>query len=201
MTKRAVLFDFDGTLTKTDTVKFMFLNMLIYRPYLLIDVFKFYTRRKIDKYALQLEKCRITALMIKGFQVDKLKEKMSLFRKLSSGKFRNSMIQSLRGYIENGYEVIIATASPSFAVKELFNQSIVVLGTEYEIKNGRYTGNLSGEPCYGEHKAKIVSGYLTTQNIDEIEAAFSDDSSDLKFLALAKHGFLVAGNGETNSVP
>lgn len=192
MMKKTVVFDFDGTLTTTDTTKFLFLTLLLFKPAAVMSVLKFY---RSDKSSIQQQKCIATAALIQGCQVDDVDKKLNLFRRICKTFMRKSMAKQLQAYLHSQYQVIIATASPSFALKHLFPDEVIIIGTEYEVINGMYSGRLTGEPCYGNHKALLVKEYLGKNPDLSIEAAYSDDRCDLPMLMLADSGYMVDKKG------
>jgi len=192
MMQKTVIFDFDGTLTTTDTTKFLFLSLLLFKPSAVNAVLKFY---RCGKSSIQQEKCVATGAVIKDCSVTMVDKRLHLFRSICKTYFNKSIVEQLQTYLNSHYQVIIATASPSFALKHLFPNEVVIIGTEYEVINGMYSGRLTGEPCYGNHKAVVVKEYLNKKTDVSIEAAYSDDRSDLPLLKLAEKGYLVDKKG------
>jgi phosphoserine phosphatase len=197
MMQKTVVFDFDGTLTTTDTTKFLFLILLLFKPSAVMSVLTFY---RSGKSSIQKQKCRATAALIQGCPVKIIDKRIGLFRSICKAILRKSMVRQLQTYLVSNYTVIIATASPSFALKHLFPDEVIIIGTEYEVINGIYSGRLTGEPCYGNHKAVLVKEHLSKNHDMSVETAYSDDRSDLPVLMLAENSYLVDKNGKLTKV-
>lgn len=84
-----------------------------------------------------------------------------------------------------GRDRIIASASP-IEIVERIAQTVGLegaIGTRGEIRNGRYTGKLTGDFCYGEGKASAVRQMAAERGYDLAKSvAYSDSISDLPFL-------------------
>ncbi len=197
MKQKTVVFDFDGTLTTTDTTKFLFLILLLFKPAAVKSVIAFY---RSGNASIQKQKCDATTALIQGCSVDKIDKRLRSFRSICKAFMRKSMLRQLQTYLKSNYTVIIATASPSFALKHLFPDEVTIIGTEYEVINGMYSGGLTGEPCYGNQKAILIKEYLSKNTDMSIESAYSDDRSDLPMLMLAENGYLVDKKGTLTKV-
>jgi phosphoserine phosphatase len=86
----------------------------------------------------------------------------------------------------HGDEVWLVTASPEdfanlIAERLGFTGAI---GTKAEIKDGKYTGNLTGKLLHGKEKAIAIEEMARTRNIDLKECfAYSDSHNDLPLLS------------------
>lgn len=196
MNGKVVLFDFDNTLTKTDTTKFLLFSLLFYKPLSLVNAMQLLRKSRTDKNKLQSVKVEIIGRLIVGYSEDALKRKLRVYTFLTKLNYQKFMIEKLNSFVGKQYHVIIATASPTFAIVGLFGENVTVIGTEFEIHNGLYTGKLQGDPCFGESKACVVNEYLKSNNLSDVEAAYSDDEVDKPFLLLARESYIVTKNKE-----
>lgn len=191
---KTVLFDFDGTLTTTDSTKYLLLSLILYRPFLIGRALQLLKKRKCGDEAFQLKKNELIGELIKGYTPTVLKRRLWLFKLLVSQIMRKEMINKLNCYISADDLIIIATASPDFAMHILFPQNLKIIGTRFIVEFGRYNGQVDGNPCFGENKAKAVSSYLKKRDISHADIAFSDHISDLPFLMCAKEAYLLKNN-------
>ena len=89
-----------------------------------------------------------------------------------------------------GYLTLIATASPqelATAVAARLGMSGAI-GTEAEVRDGRYTGRLAGSLCHGRQKARRVRQLFAERGIDAAGSlAFSDSANDVPLLSMVGH--------------
>lgn len=194
-----VIFDFDGTLTTTDTTKFLFLSLLLYRPFSFQTVLDFLKCSKKDKFNLQMQKYKTTANLIDGCKSESLKKRQWLFKILSKVYFRKNVVRIMQESIAKGDTVIIATASPTFAVQEIFSK-VKIIGTEFFCQNGIYQNKTIEKICYGEKKAEMVIDYVKQANLSDVESVYSDDNSDMPLFSLAKNAFMVTKDSKIKKI-
>lgn len=87
--------------------------------------------------------------------------------------------------LELGRDRIIVSASPIEIVQRIADTIGLegAVGTRGEIRDGRYTGKLTGAFCYGPGKAAAVRQLATERGYDLAESvAYSDSISDMPFL-------------------
>ena len=82
--------------------------------------------------------------------------------------------------------IIIVTATNSFISKLSADYFKIenLLATEPEFKDGKFTGELSGEPCFKEGKVNKVKNWLEENkhiNFDDIYF-YTDSHNDIKLL-------------------
>lgn len=93
-----------------------------------------------------------------------------------------------------GYEILLLSASCSIWLKHWCDkENIALLCSELEVKNGRFTGKLKGENCYGPEKANRLN---QAYNLDQISSivAYGNHPSDFYYMNLAHKAYLVKGN-------
>lgn len=95
---------------------------------------------------------------------------------------------------EAGRDVYIISASPIEIVAELANALEITggLGTQSEIKDGIYTGQLAAPFCYGEGKADVIRRLAEERGYDLDRCySYSDSASDLPMMQLVGHPVAV----------
>ncbi len=98
---------------------------------------------------------------------------------------------------EQGDRLLIITATNTFITRPIGLQYGIteLLGTEGEIKNGRYTGEVAGVPTFQEGKVTRLNEWLLQEN-ETLEGSFfySDSHNDLPLLKLVDHPVVVDGD-------
>lgn len=191
--KNTVIFDFDGTLTSTDTTKFLILSLLIYKPFLITDSIRLFLNKSKCDLEFQITKNESIAKFIKNYTDKTLQKRLWLFRFLVKLYYRKEIVKLLYHYNSTGYLIIIATASPTFVLQGLFGTDSIIIGTEFSMKNGRYSGEPELKPCFGQNKADRVNVFLKKNGIKIADFAYSDNESDMPLLRCAQKGFLIKG--------
>lgn len=191
---KIAVFDFDGTLTRTDTIKFLLASLLLWRPLKISVLCLFFSRLFWGKIDIQQFKSIAIGLLIQNKTPVQVNAMMGIYRNLAARYFRLPTTQQFSALEGQGYRMVIATASPDFAVKSVYaGRSVEVIGTQYAVQAGKYTGKLWGKVCLGQEKARRLVEHLgTTQRI---EIAFSDGGSDTPLLEMAQKAFLVDTRG------
>lgn len=95
---------------------------------------------------------------------------------------------------EAGRDVYIISASPIEIVGELAGALEITggLGTQSEIVDGVYTGQLAAPFCYGEGKADVIRRLSAEQSYDLTKCyAYSDSASDLPMMQIVGHPVAV----------
>lgn len=198
MTKLAI-FDVDYTLTKKET---------------LLEFYSFCTKNKISnlKYIPRViysglmfglniydeKKTKQTFLkFIRNMDEDSLKE---LVHRYYKERLRNILykdgIDELKRLKNEGYMVILVSASPEFYLNELYDieEVDIIIGTRFEFKDGIFTGKMVGENCKGKEKVKRLEAMLSSKNIVpnyKESMMFSDSLSDKPLLDLVGNPRLI----------
>lgn len=186
-------FDFDGTLTRSDT--FMpFLHYCAgwrYYPKLLrvAPVLAGYLTKLV---ANDVAKEAVLTAFLRGCTETQLEKAACTFvqqglphRLLPEG------MQKLYEHRQKGHYCILVSASPELYLTEWAKQQGFdgILGTRLAVSDGRLTGKLSGRNCFGEEKVvRIEAEY--GQNCWCNSFAYSDSVTDMPMLQRAAHGFL-----------
>jgi HAD superfamily hydrolase (TIGR01490 family) len=96
-----------------------------------------------------------------------------------------------------GDRLLIITATNTFITRPIgLKYGITeLLGTEGEIKNGRYTGEVAGIPTFQEGKVTRLNQWLTQENETLAGSYFySDSHNDLPLLDIVDHPIIVDGD-------
>lgn len=95
---------------------------------------------------------------------------------------------------DQGHTLMIITATNHFVTKPIATELGIpyLLATNPEISNGRYTGQVSGTPCFQEGKVKRLHEWLAHSDENLIDSWFySDSHNDIPLLELVTHPVAV----------
>ena len=212
MKKKIYCFDFDGTLTTSDTllefIKYakgtsrFLMVFLMYSPLLVL--------MKLHLFPNWKAKQLIFAHLFAGMRIEKFDALCRGFAEESQHLLRPKGITLVHEALVAGAKVFIVSASidnwvrPFFKVRGL--DGVRVLGTQIEVIDGRLTGKFKSNNCYGEEKVRRITEALSAppsatspastsspasapfvRSQYEIEA-FGDSRGDQEMLAFADKG-------------
>lgn len=207
MKKKVYCFDFDGTLTTSDTllefIKYakgssrFLMTFLMYSPILVL--------MKLHLYPNWKAKQMIFGHLFAGIRIEKFDKLCQEFAEDNQHLLRPLGISLIHEALNSNAQVYIVSASidnwvrPFFQIRNL--KGIEVLGTEIEVIDGKLTGRFKSNNCYGEEKVHRICEALTitttnaygttslsfdrTQYVIE---AFGDSRGDKEMLAFADKG-------------
>lgn len=193
--KNCIIYDFDGTITKTDSTKYLLLSILARHPYkfliLLIDILIILVH--VDSNKIQNSKNKLIGKLFRNLTEKEIIKSLDLYKKKVQRSYRKNLLKKINYEINNDSIVLIITASPRVVIENLFiNSSITVIGTEFEMIDKKFTGNLLGNPCHGEHKVNAYKNWLQSQKYElKLIEAWSDSLTDLSLLRLARKRFWI----------
>lgn len=188
MKKKVALFDFDGTITREDSllafIRFtrgpliFVAGWICLSPVLFAMKAKLISNHKAKEYALRF--------FFGGTTAEKFAEWCHNFAKSYLPRIiRPGAIEKILALQNDGNEVVIVSASPENWLIHWTNQhGLSLIGTRLELKNNRITGLIDGKNCHGTEKVtRILKNYPAETT--EITAAFGDTKGDLPMLNLA----------------
>lgn len=183
-----VLFDFDGTITRDDSLlefvayvvgfKKFFRGILVLSPILVAYKLGLasnnFTRRKLLGY------------FFTGMSADKFDK---ICKKYSTTHIEDILKQSamdkIASYKAAGDKIVIVTASLEDWLRPWCEaQGLELLGTKIRRKGGIITGEIEGQNCYGAQKVARVRAAYDVQAFDRI-IAYGDSRGDREMLEFA----------------
>lgn len=200
-----VLFDFDETLTRRDTTRLlvaMFWRMYPWRviaagPHILCM-----RRAKGRPDELQAAKFRMFGTLLRGMTKADLSPLIEAYKVAARQIIRQSVWEKLDRHLACGTTVLIVTASPRIAVEAVFEGSpVAVIGTEFQMTGGRYTGKLDQAGCYGAEKVPAINAWIATQPRPlRIIEAWSDNWSDAPMMRMAERRHWICPPGDPDQI-
>ena len=195
MKKKLYCFDFDGTLTTSDTllefIKYakgrgrFLMAFLMYSPLLVL--------MKLHLYPNWKAKQQIFAHLFAGMHIEKFDALCRGFAEENQHLLRPKGITLLHEALVAGAQVFIVSASidnwvrPFFDIRNL--KGVQVLGTQIEVEDGKLTGRFKSNNCYGKEKVHRIAEVLKSFERSEYEIeAFGDSRGDKEMLAFADKG-------------
>ena len=103
------------------------------------------------------------------------------------------MIKKLKN---EGYMVVLISASPEFYVKEFYaiKEVDLIIGTKFAFEDGKFIRKMDGKNCKGEEKVRRLNEVLKEKNINadfKNSYMFSDSLSDKPLLDLVGNPYLI----------
>ena len=193
MTKpNLALFDFDGTLTRKDTlfeiIRYhsgsfgFFTGMLILSPILVLTILKLIPAARGKSILLSYF---FAKLPFETFQKNCDSFAIDCIPQL----LRPSGISKLKEHQTNGDRVIIVSASAeNWIAKWAETTGVELIGTRLAVDNNNLiTGKFNGANCKGQEKVNRIKAYLDPNDYEKV-FAYGDSSGDREMLAFADEG-------------
>lgn len=119
-------------------------------------------------------------------------------RRFMREKIRPMITASARALVEShrarGHTLVVITATNSFVTGPIAAEFGVphLIATEPELRDGRFTGNVRGVPCYREGKVTRLEAWLAGHG-ETLEGSwfYSDSHNDLPLLRIVDHPVAV----------
>lgn len=195
MNQRIAFFDFDGTITRSDTllefIKFargplrFYLGFALNSPWLVAY--------KLKLISNQAAKERILTWFFGKLPVSSFQEICDRFSDgpLSS-LIRPKALEEVRSHIDKGAVVVIVSASPGNWISGWAGKvGASLIATRLETRtdgNERLTGRIQGANCYGEEKVHRILAAYNLSDYAEIYT-YGDSSGDKPMLRLGNKSF------------
>lgn len=193
MSNGIVLFDFDGTLTITDTLKIQLFLLLLRRPWKILVIISILYKFRKSEINVNKFKEKVFLELLSGRRLNQLTIECYIFKYLYKIISNKNVVNQLFNHLQKKHKVIIATASPAFFIKPIFSKrDIQIIGIDFEINDGRYTGTIKGVIPYHQDKVKKIKKSIGNQ---EVKYAYTDDTADIPMLNMAEKKFMILKNG------
>lgn len=196
--RKIYCFDFDGTLTTSDTmlelIKFVHGKGRLLRG-LLANAF-WLVLMKLHLYPNWKSKERILTWFFGGMEVADFEAMCSVFAMRNHKLIRPKAIAEITDLMSKGNMVLVVSASARNWVQpmleKVFTQMPILLSTCLEVIDGKITGKLSGNNCHGQEKVERIKTYLKTNGISRKDCyiyAYGDSKGDKEMMEYADESF------------
>ncbi len=185
-----IIFDFDGTLTKCDTL----------RPFAAYIAKKYTQNNKLYLFyfVLLMYKLKLVSdkrlkeaflkLFIKEKSIEEIEEIVNLFLdEMLPDIINNSVLEKLKNHVNSHDRVYIASANFDFLLKALVKKWDIsgIISTETSQRNGCYTGKILGDTCKGENKLEKIEAVLG-EGVLKGAIAYADEEDKLLLDSVGK---------------
>ena len=189
---RLALFDFDGTLTRVDTMlafvifsrgwTIFLLGMFILSPILVLN--------KLGVLKAEFTKRIFLKFFFSGVDEEKmLRWGKDFCAGMLPRLFRDLALEKLNFHRSKGHTVYVVTASLDIWVQPwLETQGLNGISTRVKFQDGKFKGEFLGPNCNGPEKEVRIRSEINLNNYEKI-FAYGDSSGDKEMLALAHKPF------------
>ena len=197
--KKLAIFDIDYTITRKETLM-EFFKYLVSKD---IKNIKFLPRALYSGLMYQIkvyDEKRVKECFLKFIEnIDEV-ELAKLTKKFYDERLTTILYKDALDMIKKlkneGYMVILISASPEFYVKEFYaiKEVDLILGTKFAFKDGKFIRQMDGKNCKGEEKVRRLNEVLKEKNIEvdfKNSYMFSDSLSDKPLLDLVGNPYLI----------
>ena len=185
--KKLYCFDFDGTITKKDTM-FSFLKFYNKQKFYLnfAKHLPFFIMLKLNLAKAERVKENFISSILKGEKEKNIQQKAtSFFEENYTSILREHALNFIQNIDRNDSECYLVTASLDIWVKPFSEKlNLKLLSTQAKFKNGIYIGKFATKNCNGIEKVHRIKEIIKNQSFDKT-IAFGDTSGDKEMLAWA----------------
>jgi phosphatidylglycerophosphatase C len=190
--KEIAFFDFDGTITKKDTllefIKFskgnfrFYLGFILNLPYLVAF--------KLGIISNQSAKEKILRFFFHGMHAAVFKQHCEAFSKQVLPKLiRPKALEEIQKLKQNNIIVVVVSASPENWIEQWSqNLHLQLIASRLEVNEGKVTGKILGKNCHGNEKVSRIREIYDLSNY-RIVAAYGDSTGDKPMLQLATKSY------------
>jgi phosphatidylglycerophosphatase C len=192
-------FDFDGTLTRRDSLLpfLLFVRGAAATAQAVVAESPRFGRVLLGRATRDEAKEALLTRLLSGADLRQLSDAGQVFgERLATRGVRPAMRRRLEWHRQAGHRVVIVSASPTLYLNAAGRRLGVdaVMATELEVDaDGRLTGKLAGRNCRGDEKAKRLRAWLDDSGHEPSGQvwAYGDSRGDAEMLALADVGVWV----------
>ena len=190
-----LLVDFDGTLTRRDTTRFLVLSLLQLRPWRLYLIIYGYLRLFFAQKDSEIQcwKNWCVGKLLQGLDRHQVAEAVVHFVKKVRPLIRPDILDYLKSRQFLGENVLIVTASFEDAVAEVLRETgFLVLGNQYDHNGVLFNSEIVLPECFAEGKVARIESWMHKLNESMVfTEAWSDALSDVPMMRLANQQIWV----------
>ena len=193
MSNNIVFFDFDGTITNSDSLSKFFRYYKNGTKYYRVKYYtSFYDSLKFYFNEIDVSKYKeiIIREMFRGQCFNSIKKDASIFfKKVLINDIRPAAKKTIIDHQNKLDKIVIVSASLDIFLNDFCKEnSIDLISNKLEVVDGICTGQLIGKDCNGEEKVNRVMNNYNLKNYDQIYA-YGDTENDKPLLAIADFSY------------
>ena len=190
------VFDFDGTITKRDTLNDLIIYEFGYLKFIkrvltLLPLILLYIFGLIPN---EIPKQKLFSCFFSGVTEEKFKMICENYALKRINKIiRSDCLEKIKWHKDEGHKLIIVSASIENWIKPWADINLFddVISTKVEVEDGILTGKFGGKNCYGNEKVnRLLEKYPQTE--ERFLYVYGDSAGDKELLELANVGFYKA---------
>ncbi|MGK6353278.1 HAD family hydrolase [Parapedobacter sp. DT-150] len=188
-------FDFDGTITKGDSLFYFLLFRLKVGKLLRVAIpssyyFLLYKLKLMPNYTA---KEKLFSLFFRGMSIEEFNNRCVQFREELTKMVRPNALAKLHWHVSQGHEVIIISASIENWIAPWSNTIGVteILATQIAVQDGFITGEFLSRNCYGSEKVNRLLAFRPERSEYKLYA-YGDSNGDKELLGIADYPYYRA---------
>jgi HAD superfamily hydrolase (TIGR01490 family) len=193
MSSKLYCFDFDGTITRKDSllefIKYthgvagFLCGFLLYSPLLILMKLRLYPNYRVKQ--------KVFAHFYRGMSIVDFNRKCKDFAHDKKNIIREAAKKQIEEAVKEQAQIFIISASIDNWVAPFFDEEsdVTVLGTQIGVKDGLVTGRFLTKNCYGAEKVARLKKVLTKSRDQYEIIAFGDSRGDKEMLEYADKGY------------
>jgi phosphatidylglycerophosphatase C len=192
MSKTLALFDFDGTISRKDTlldfIQFSFSKRKILSAGVILSpILALYASNLIDN---SIAKQHVYKFFFSGMSIEKIKDLGKCYTEERLGQIIRPLgMERIMWHKHNNHQIVIVSASTEYWIKPWSEKmGLSLISTKLEIIENKLTGNFSGKNCHGEEKVKRIRDFYDLDKFENIYA-YGDSDGDKQMLKIANKSF------------
>jgi len=194
---RLVFFDFDGTLTKSDTL-WPFARVLSesrrHRGTVRIAVALSLFGLRVGLRSNHAFKQRFIQLLVQGQSTERMRQLSEQFHQtVLTSLLNKDVFEALSRHTLAGDHVYLVSSNFDFFLEPLRTKWNLkgIFATKTEVEAGRFTGRLLGSPCDGKEKLERVLAFFGEKRVRDA-VAYADSANDRYLLGIVKTSHWVS---------
>lgn len=194
----AAFFDLDGTIIATHSVKDIFIERLVtgkVQSEEVLDMASMMVKYLFKSQDFE-EGLRSSVSNMQGMDES---EFLELAEKVTVERLTPQVFPEVKAIIkahrEKGHTLVVITSASRYQVGPLARDLGIdnVICTELEVRNGKFTGKLSGTPCYGRAKRQAAKQFARDKRVTMMKSYFyTNGSEDLPLMQAVGHPVAIA---------
>ena len=189
---RLALFDFDGTISNDDSFRGFIIYYCGYRKFFLgsLILSPIYILYNLGIIKNNFMKEAAISFYFKNENISDLWAMGKQYgNKIIDTMIRDKAKEKIKWHQNNGDKIIVVSASANIWLESwCLKNSVDLIATELEEKDGKVTGKLINGNCFGNEKVVRVKKAVNTKDYEEIYA-YGDSRGDRELLDFADKSF------------